>query len=177
MISKYARWTALLSLTVAGTVGCGPVQITGGDAAPPTEDDLMEIVADGSYRPWGFEPAALGVSSDLGPMLIDLWVSEEAVSDFLQIRPSIEGSGVELPPGSVILRDVIEFGVRTKVTIMAKQQAGYFPEGGDFWYGVASVNGEILSDDTGPLRGRLAQCGGCHAQRAQDGYLFGIPGT
>ncbi len=108
--------------------------------------------------------------------VINVFVDDGAAYSYSQIDPETEGTQVELPVGATIIREVLRDGELTKLTAMIKGPPGYFPEGGDYFYAVTSVDGsEILLDDAGnPLAGRLAVCGSCHAGRPQDDFLFGV---
>ena len=77
----------------------------------------------------------------------------------------------------VVVREVLSAGQTSKLTVMVKGPPGYFPAGGDFFYGVTTADGmQWLPDDAGLLqRGPVAVCGECHAKRAQDAFLFGVP--
>lgn len=112
-----------------------------------------------------------------GGKMIDVWVTESVASEYAKVQLDGEGSGVDLPEGTVIVREVIgDTGEVEKLTMMMKGEPGYFPGGGDWWYGVADPDGTIRVDDDGELmQGALTQCGGCHLSRPNDGYLFGIP--
>lgn len=112
-----------------------------------------------------------------GGKMIDVWVTESAASDYALVKLDGSGSGVDLPEGTVIVREVIgETGEVETLTMMIKGAPGYFPGGGDWWYGVAEPDGTIRVNDNGePQMGALTECGGCHLARPDDGYLFGIP--
>jgi len=59
---------------------------------------------------------------------------------------------------------------------MYKGPAGYNPDLGDYWFGVTDVRGVPLTDDQGRQRvGRMTECYSCHADRAEDDDLFGVP--
>lgn len=113
--------------------------------------------------------------STVGSFDIDVLVSQDART-YRRIHPETTGSGVTMAPGTLIVRQVLDAqGQVTKVTLMAKQRAGYDPTLGDWWFGVTDPAGEPLTDESGPQVGRLAACHGCHLPRAQDDYLFGVP--
>lgn len=116
--------------------------------------------------------------SDLVPdKLIDVWVSADQAIEYSKVLLDGQGSGVHLRPDTVIVREVLDAaGEIQTLTIMIKREPGYYPGGGDYWYGVADPDGTVRNDDNGnPLMGPLTQCGDCHASRANDDFLFGIP--
>lgn len=112
-----------------------------------------------------------------GGALVDVWVSAHAANEYAQVLLDGEGSGVTLPVGTVIVREVLDdYGEVATLTLMIKSEPGYYPEGGDYWYGVADPDGIIRDDESGnPLMGKLDACGSCHASRPNDDFLFGIP--
>jgi hypothetical protein len=62
------------------------------------------------------------------------------------------------------------------LSVMYKAPPGYYPDMGDLWLGVTDASGNPALDDAGaPRIGRLTECASCHAARASDGYLFGVP--
>lgn len=152
---------------------CGPVVIEPGASTT----SVLQIVADGEYSRWDLVPVAESFPSALSSDYLDLWVSDFGADAYLAADPGIDGSGTALPEGTIILRDVLDSGgERAKVTIMVKREPGYFPEGGDFWYGVTDTEGSILPDDSGHEQaGALETCAGCHAGRSSDGFIFGVP--
>lgn len=113
--------------------------------------------------------------SSLGAFDINVYISQ-GVRDYRKIHPETTGSGVVMASGTLIVRDVLDAqGAVTKVTLMAKQAAGYDPTLGDWWFGVTDPAGTPLDDASGPEVGRLTACHGCHLPRAGDDYLFGVP--
>jgi hypothetical protein len=114
-------------------------------------------------------------ASTVGTFNIDVYVSE-AARTFRRIHPETTGSGVVMPVGTLIVRQVLDAqGQVTKVTLMAKQAVGYDATLGDWWFGVTDPTGVPLDDGSGPEVGRMTACHGCHIPRAQDDYLFGVP--
>ncbi len=114
-------------------------------------------------------------SSLTGVGNINVYISEDART-YRQIHPETMGSGVTLPPGTLIVRQVLDAtGAVAKVTLMAKQATGYDPTLGDWWFGVTDPTGVPLEDANGPQVGRLTDCHSCHIPRATDDFLFGVP--
>jgi hypothetical protein len=59
---------------------------------------------------------------------------------------------------------------------MAKDVAGYFPDGGDWLYGVTTDDGTPLRDERGqPEWGPMPACAACHGSGRDHGWLFGVP--
>jgi hypothetical protein len=59
---------------------------------------------------------------------------------------------------------------------MARGAEGFSPEHGDWWYGVLDVDGWPAFEGDEPMMGALEdRCAACHAGRADDGFLFGVP--
>lgn len=177
------RSAAVLAVAVVLAAGC-----TGGidaamappDAAPAPDARTMDAVD----RLMIGEAANVGAftqinrapyASTLGAFNLDVYISQDART-YRRIHPETTGSGVVLPPGTLIVRQVLDAqGQVTKVTLMAKQAAGYDPTLGDWWFGVTDPAGVPLEDASGPQVGRMTECHGCHIPRAQDDYLFGVP--
>lgn len=138
----------------------------------------VDMAPENPYRD-GFELANVTpFSSQIpGGALVDVWVTQDVANDYAKVLLDGAGSGVELPVGTVIIREVLDdAGEIAKLTLMIKNEPGYFPGGGDWWYGVADPDGMIQNDENGlPIMGALEQCNACHKSRAADGYLFGIP--
>ena len=151
---------------ITGLLGaCSPGALRGYDDDSPFRD---------GFRLVNTTPFTTTVGGD---NLIDVWVTSTAAADYAKVKLDGSGSGVNLPEGTVIVREVIgASGEVEKLTMMIKGAPGYFPGGGDWWYGVADPQGRILPDGDGGLQmGTLEQCGSCHLTRASDGYLFGVP--
>lgn len=117
-------------------------------------------------------PSAIGDSAK-----VNIFVSTNAYAAYGSITPDVSGSGVVVPQGTLLVREVLQpSGAIEALAVMFKAPAGYNPEMGDLWLGVADAAGRPALDDAGaPRLGRLAECATCHAARASDGYLFGVP--
>lgn len=180
------RCTAVLA--VAGLVlaaGCTG-QLDAGMAAPDamptpapdahTVDDVDRLMIGEAANAGAFTRINRApYASTVGSFHINVYVNQAARS-FRRIHPETTGSGIVLPPGTLIVRQVLDAqGQVTKVTLMAKQAAGYDPTLGDWWFGVTDPAGVPLDDGSGPQVGRRTECHGCHLPRAQDDYLFGVP--
>ena len=115
-------------------------------------------------------------ASTVGMFNIDVYVNQQNARTYRQIHPETTGSGAVLAPGTLIVRRVLDAqGQVTKVTLMAKQAAGYDSTLGDWWFGVTDPSGMPLEDASGPQVGKLTDCHSCHIPRAQDDFLFGVP--
>jgi hypothetical protein len=117
-------------------------------------------------------PTALGTGAD-----IHVYVSANGYASYGSITPEKSGSGIIVPEGTLIVREVLEpSGAIKTLTLMYKGPKGYNPDLGDFWFGVTdSAARPVLDAAGGPKTGRLAECYSCHIPRASDGYLFGVP--
>jgi hypothetical protein len=177
MTPLYLRCAAALPLVT--TLGCYDAPELGAVDAVAPEWDVLPRVADGAYRADGFlhvTPAPYASEVATGKT-IDVWVSHDGWSEFLAIDPAVTGSGVEVPRGTIIVREVhVDAGVEG-LTVMARGAAGSNPGHGDWWYGVLDPDGWPTFDDGLPVIGALVErCADCHAeQRADDGFVFGVP--
>jgi len=114
-------------------------------------------------------------ASAVGSFNINVFVND-GVRQYRQIHPDTTGTSVEMPIGSMIVRQVLDANGRvTKVTLMAKGPLGYDPTLGDWWFGVTDADGVPLSDASGIQLGKLTACHGCHIPRGKDDFLFGVP--
>jgi hypothetical protein len=144
--------------------------------APETTPDafdraVMDVLAD--YRSFARINRA-PYSSTLGQFKINVFTSN-ANRDYKRIHPDTSRSNVELPPGTIIVREVLgSAGEVTKLTLMTKGEPGYDPRIGDWWFGVTDPQGVPLTSNGRLQLGRLEECHGCHVPRAEDDYLFGV---
>ncbi len=162
---KLARITGLVSISLlANLVGACALEPVD-DAATPYRDDFALI----NNAPFTTELP--------GGQMIDVWVTESVANEYAKISLDASGSNVIMPEGTVIVREVLDDHGRVEtLTLMIKNAPGYFPGGGDWWYGVADPDGLIRQDENGePIMGALQQCNACHVSRAADGYLYGVP--
>jgi len=107
---------------------------------------------------------------------VDMFVSAAGRDAYLAVSPESNAAGPTVPVGTVIVRTASDSAHHLDaLTVMVKREAGYFPGGGDFFFGVTDTagNAEHAPDGT-PLWGKLAECGDCHRTRASSGYLFGV---
>lgn len=150
---------------VAHRVGEGPVL------------DEAALVARGlSYRSTFRQVSSRYDSRASAGARVVVWASDDAVAEYPRIDPDAQGSHEMIPEGAMIAREVFDAqGTLTKLTFVAQGPAGYNPQSGDLWFAVATPRGELAAIDGMSQHGALTSCSGCHAGRAMDGFLFGVP--
>lgn len=157
-------WLALSS-------ACAGIEPLGGEE----EEDISQL---STYRAQ-MKMASRIYVSDLAPNpQIELWINPNAAPAYARVRPDTKGANVDLPEGTLIVREVLSAGVVQKLTVMGKGPLGSNPVVGDWWFAVTSPTGTPLVENGQELLGKLTQCVACHdARGAADDYLFGVPGT
>jgi hypothetical protein len=171
--------------TLMSSSGASDSLVDAGAASSPVSATTVDEVAvlasvtGGAFRDSGafvrvtdlpFASAAVPGSS------IVEWASVPAVGDYTAIAPDAGTTAATLPPGSTLVREVIDgTGAVVELTLLVKGPAGYNPTIGDWWWGVTDPDGTPETDDGGVMLGRLTQCYSCHIPRASDDYLFGAP--
>ena len=145
--------------------------------APADEVALQATLTARDYRGAGFvqlntTPFASGIEAG---DWVTMYVSKDAAAAYEAVSPDSLMHGAAFPVGGIIVRQVSDAsGKLTALTAMVKRDAGYNPEVGDFFFGVADVDGTPETDDGQLMWGKPAACAGCHQQRADAGYLFGV---
>lgn len=142
------------------------------------EWDVLPHLIDRAYAGENFVHVnATPYGSALSEDKINVFVSLEGWWHFLHAEPDSEGHGVDLPVGTLIVREVLDAtGAVKTLTVMMRAPDGYSPGHGDFWYAVLDPEGFPVFEDGEPLMGALVErCTSCHDERAGDGYLFGVP--
>jgi hypothetical protein len=95
-------------------------------------------------------------------------VSPHALEAFRKNEP--------LPLGAVVIKekhaDLSALGAMQGYAMMVKRESGYDPAGGDWEYAYVSK-----SPERSVVRGRLAQCAGCHASAKERDFLFRVYGN
>ena len=162
----------LLVLVLAACEGT----IHGIETSSPDEATIDEASITSVLGVFRDSPAFTAVSGAMYPSAIDgsnvdVYVSGNAFAQFGSIMPEHADSGVIVPEGTFIVREVFDAnGAALRLTLMVKGPAGYNPALGDFWFGIAKPDGSALEKS-----GLLTECFGCHLARAGDSYLFGVP--
>jgi hypothetical protein len=98
------------------------------------------------------------------------WTAEIAVNDTaMQLYTNLAASS-RFGVGSVLVKKHASTSSRAPgpTFAMAKRDAGFFPEGGDWEYIVLAADGRLED------RGKLALCARCHAEGNAD-RVFGLP--
>ncbi len=176
--TRHSRPRPLSAVGVAAVVAAGACY-----PAPPEpgvsvdEQSILSAVRtfQASSRFVRLNQAAYATSLASGA-LINVYLSGDGSGAYAAVTPEVEGSGVALPEGTLIVREVLGAGAST-LTLMYKGAPGYNPELGDYWFGVTDIRGEPVVAD-GELRlGRLDDCYSCHLERPDDDFLFGVPAT
>jgi hypothetical protein len=175
---------ALMLTTAACSLVQAP-QATDYGGSPPPEVDaqlVLDRVANGAYRTSSqFTQITRAPYASMAAMgaWIEEWVSAEGVEAYERVRPDQSGSGVTVPPGTIIVREVRDGdGAVTALTLMCKGPSGYNASLGDWWFAKTDPSGVPLTsgeDPAIPETGQVAACYSCHEPRAADDYLFGVP--
>lgn len=106
--------------------------------------------------------------------LIDEWVSEPAWDAFRSVRQHQTGSGVALPADALIVRTVLTAeGTVSKHTLLWSPLAD--PDVSELFFVAADADWNVIETDGVWQAGYLTSCQSCHAGRAEDGWLFGLP--
>jgi hypothetical protein len=109
---------------------------------------------------------------------LDVYISKVGTRNYLKAYPFDDSKAPNnLPEDTVIVREVRDQdGLLNAYTLMIKGPKGYFPPGGDYYYGEFNVNGTVKTSNGKSQEGRLEECGACHrSERADMGFLFGVP--
>ena len=184
-------WIFVVAALAAPTVACLPAMDfgpgnpdagvdAGASASALTIDEqrILQSVANGAYRnsPMFAAVSQTAYPSAIAAATVNVWVTAADYAAYTRIAPDKSGSGSSLPPGAIVVREVLDAnGAVAKVTLMAKGPAGYNPTVGDFWFGVIKPDGTPMVDNGVTQMGKVQACFGCHVPRASDGYLFGVP--
>ncbi len=161
----------MLCQTIACTLEAAPVTDASLEARALTalQNQNFRQLYQVNIQPY---PTALSTTE-----VINVFVPATDVPTFSRLEPERPGSGIAVREDFLVVREVLDAGQTQKLTVMIKGPPGYFPAGGDFFYGVTTPDGsQFLPDSQGfSQHGPVGACGECHARRAQDGFLFGVP--
>ena len=142
---------------------CGEAQAcappAAGGEAPATDHDWA------AWQSWEKLSAEPFESGGHQGAWVEVYVSPEHVDAFT----ALDG---EMPRGMAIVKAAYADeggapGDLQNLTVMAKMDAGYDPEHGDWYYGVLDPSGA-----TAMQQGKLQMCIGCH-DGAETDYVFG----
>ena len=161
----------LVTLCLAAAMlapACSGIEAIGDDEA-----DLSQL---STYRA-EMKMVSFIYTSDLAPNpQIELWINQSAAAAYKRVRPDRKGANVDLPEGTLIVREVLAAGKVAKLTVMGKGALGTNPVVGDWWFAVTTPTGTPLEENGAQLLGKLPQCVTCHdARGAADDFLFGVP--
>jgi len=173
---RFARVTVLLLITLAA--GCTMAQPEQASFAISVDETaILSTLKTFRSSPGFAKLNAEAYLTDLGTgALINVHVSMNGFASYASIVPEATGSGVEVPEGTLIVREVKDAsGTVKSLTLMYKGPKGYNPDLDDFWFGVTDPDGTPVQQDGQAKVGKLAECYGCHLARSDDGYLFGVP--
>lgn len=168
---KQLRHIALLGFAAFATTTTTACALE--EVLPDSGEDLAELT---TYRS-EMKMVSSEYRSDLAPNpQIKVWIDPAAATSYQRIRPDVKGANVELPVGTLIVREVLGAnGQIAKLTVMGKGAPGTNPALADWWFAVTTPSGVPLEENGAPLSGKLTQCYSCHDQRgAADDYLFGV---
>jgi hypothetical protein len=167
---------ALVLAVLLGASACYPAPPEAADLGT-SEDAILTAVRtmEGSETFAAMNGAAY-VTALPSAAFINVFVSAEGHDGYAAIAPEREGSGSSVPEGTLIVREVLDAdGAVATLTLMYKGAPGYNPDLGDFWFGVTNPAGEPAVEDGVVQLGRLEACYGCHLDRPDDDFLFGVP--
>ncbi len=147
------------------------------EVTEPSEDDVSEVM-NTFVNTRDFELVrGQRLQSVVKPgIYVNVFTSPEILDDYERIQPLQSGSGVSLPLGTMIVREVLDEDTleaeMSTVMFRTEEDNGL----GGWIFGVFEPNGEPRLDELGvPRVGNLVECVGCHSLRPQDNYLFGAP--
>lgn len=173
------RFVRALSVSIL-VLSSGCLSVVIPDHAPATTDDatLQLMLERRDFMGSGFVKVNRApFASDLEEgRTVSMYVSTDAAAAYKAVTPDTDHGGAPFPVGGVVVRTSSDAaGNLLNLTFMVKHEPGYFPEVGDFAFGVTDPNGTPVSDDGGaPVWGKVEDCATCHETRASSGFLFGV---
>jgi hypothetical protein len=174
-------FSAVRPLLVAATFllgGCLSLVIP--EHAPATTDDatVEAMLMQQDFLGPGFVKINHApFTSDLEPdRVVTMYVSAAAAAAYEAVTPDADTAGAAFPVGGMIVRTSTDMnGTLQALSFMVKREPGYFPEVGDFLFGVADPQGTPeVADDGTTMMGKLNDCAQCHETRSTAGFLFGV---
>ncbi len=144
---------------------------------PAEEGQMLGILQTQAFHGSGFvqtDPSPFASALAPGAWVTN-FVSSDAATAYGAVTPDADHEGAPFPVGGCVVRAVADAnGEVTKLTVMVKREPGYFPEAGDFFFGVTDPEGNPMSDGDTLQWGKLQSCAQCHATRSASGFLFGV---
>ncbi len=106
----------------------------------------------------------------------EIYANDIAAEVFRSIDRSDPTDTAEFPPGSILVKNNLDADMqpRDALTVLAKFEEGYNPEGGDWFYAMITTKGEPIKEiiGNGP---EVYFCYDCHSQRAPNtDYVIGL---
>jgi hypothetical protein len=145
---------------------------------PAEEPQVQTMLADKTYQTSAYTHLGHDFASTLEPgKMVTMFVSSSAVAAYAAVSPDSDTTtGPAFPVGGVIVRAVVDaHSNAVGYAVMVKREKGFFPESGDFFFGVTDLDGFPQAGEDGVEWGAMKSCGDCHRTRAAAGYLFGVP--
>jgi hypothetical protein len=158
---------------VLALMACGAEEAedTAADAIA-LEEDVLARAASGEGFVQARESAVESLAAE--GSFIDVWVSEEAWDEYQVVDPETEGSKAHLPADSMVVRTIVDpAGTVQKHTVLWFPKEAQSVE--DLYFLVADPDWNVLTTEGVRQAGYLTSCQGCHATRAEDGFVFGVP--
>ena len=173
---------AVLLCATFPLAGCLSLVIPDHAPAPPDDATVEQMLAQRDFMGESFvrinhAPFSSDLESD---RVVTMYVNAAAAAAYQGVTPDADSStGPAFPVGGMIVRTTTDTsGTLQALTFMVKHEPGYFPEVGDFEFGVTDPNGKpALDTDGSTMMGKLGECASCHEQRADSGFLFGVATT
>jgi hypothetical protein len=147
----------------------------------PSDSMVQQILATQSYKGPDFvrvnkDPYKSGIV-EADPVFVNVYVTAGDAPEYEAEDPGVKKTNMTVPAGMVVVREVQDSGGTTqKLTVMVRHEDGWFPNGGDFLYGVTDLQGHPIPDSSGTAQwGQLSACTPCHLGREGDAWVFGVP--
>ena len=178
-MTRFVLIRALILSAVSLTSGCLSLVVPNHEPATTDDATVKLMLERRDFMGTGFlKVNHAAYASDLETdRIVSLYVSADAAAAYEAVTPDTDSAGPEFPVGGMVVRTSSDAsGNLLNLTFMVKHEPGYFPEVGDFAFGVTDANGAPVDDDGGtPVWGKVEDCATCHETRASSGFLFGVP--